>query len=280
MNICCCINEKFIEPFKVLCYSLIESQEEKIEMYLIYDSLSKKELADIRKYLNFLNITFHPVLFPEKIKKELQPLCERINPDQNLSFEIYFRLFLPELLPEVNRILYLDSDIIVQKNISNFYYFEFKNTEAVAILDIINVSDMEVSLRKRLEENLELENNMYVNSGVLLLNLENLRKSKHLSLENIIKVVKEKHIIYHDQDIINVLLKDTLFRLSNFNYNTNIYRVNIKKIFEYPILHYVTSRKPWNLEENDGPLIYLSPYLRRVKLVRLVEDSFLEDENL
>ena len=87
----------------------------------------------------------------------------------------YFRLFLPELYPQYNKVLYLDSDIIIKGDISELYNTELgTNLVAAAPDDIIQYN-------KVFQDYAELvvgvsKYQYYFNAGVLLMNLDELRK--------------------------------------------------------------------------------------------------------
>ena len=93
--------------------------------------------------------------------------------------EVYFRLLLPELLPEdVDRILYLDSDIIINQNLGTFYGTDFEGNMLIGCRDLalLNLT-VEQCLEKRSERLRPLfEEKRYINSGVLLLSIRELRR--------------------------------------------------------------------------------------------------------
>lgn len=90
-------------------------------------------------------------------------------------------------------------------------------------------------------------NEIYINAGVMLLNLGKLRKD-HMSiklLNNTIKLAEQ--IEYQDQDIINITFRGRIKEVdSKYNFaSSNVIREK-PKIKEAIIIHYTGPIKPWN----------------------------------
>lgn len=105
MNFLFCINNQYCETIKVLIYSLITYNPGCHHFYFIYSNLSlknQKELTNYTKKLGHL-ISFHKF----NVKIDSLPVN-----GINWSIEIYFRLFACYILKDVEKILYLDGDII------------------------------------------------------------------------------------------------------------------------------------------------------------------------
>lgn len=114
-----------------------------------------------------------------------------------LSPATYLRLFIPSLLPQsVEKILYLDADIIVNTNIESLFNTDISDVYLAAVEDAPNESVI-IPIDKGMP---------YFNAGVLLLNLNLLRKTDFLDKAlSFIRENKER-IFFHDQDVLNALL--------------------------------------------------------------------------
>ena len=75
----------------------------------------------------------------------------------------YYRLALPILLPNINKIIYLDGDTITLIDLKEMYDIDMDNYYYKGFLDY-------------LKDSFNPNNNLYLCSGVLLINLEELRK--------------------------------------------------------------------------------------------------------
>ena len=109
--------------------------------------------------------------------------------DWRITKQAYYRFSLGELLPNINKIIYFDTDIIVYKDLSNFYNLNF---------------DGKMILGQASYGNRNAQKHGYhrINTGVLLLNLNAMRKINFE--EKVINIIKEGHKFrYHDQTLLN-----------------------------------------------------------------------------
>ena len=112
MNISIALNKKYFVPAYVMLTSLFfNNPEESIDVYMLYSDLTSKELECLEK----LELEYNK----KKIKAMyIDPNYFSDFPEKDLKeLETFYRLLLMDLLPQdVSRILYLDVDIIVNKN--------------------------------------------------------------------------------------------------------------------------------------------------------------------
>ena len=119
---------------------------------------------------------------------------------KGLSQETYYRLELPELLPEYEKILYLDVDIIVRGDISQLYNIDISSNSIWAVREITTINyyaDL---------YNIKSPFWLFFNAWVLMMNLKKLREiNLKKSVLDFINTYNEKLIAY-DQDALNVIL--------------------------------------------------------------------------
>lgn len=187
------------------------------------------------------------------------------------STATYYRFFLADILKNYKKALYLDSDIIVKKDIYELFKIDLKDKFLAATKDIYIkiISAKDKKMKSYLSKSLKLdENTPYFQAGILLLNLEKLRKEEisKLLIYNLQNVVKKPKIV--DQCVLNYTLKNKVLYIDNrFNFDLNIQEslvkhnpfilsetLNEKEIKEYEsvrkeafIVHYAGPAKPWNL---------------------------------
>lgn len=268
MNICCTVNEKFLKSLKVLLLSLIETQIEKIDLYLINYYLTENEINEISTFSRFLDINFHLIPFPNSL---FQKLKKEVSLNDKYSIEVFFRLFIPQLLPNtISRVLFLDADTVLVREISSFYHEPFEENYAIAVKDATSKGNDE--LIKKRKEKLEMkESSIYFNAGVLLLNLDKLRKDFNFSEDNLFKVIKERDLGYHDQDILNFLLKEKVYVLLDYKFNCPPYRMTAD-LSEIAIIHYIGG-KPWDVESFKSVYYFqMAPWWGRAQLVDKFEN--------
>ena len=158
----------------------------------------------------------------------------------HITTAAYLRYFIPILKPKLNKCLYLDVDTIVLRSLNNFYNINLKNKYAAVVSDKLSVKDKNIRLQK-----FNIKN--YFNSGVMLLNLKQIRK--HNLFERFLK--ESKFSKFMDQDVLNFIFKNNVIYLQGiYNYmikNTNFQKINNKNI---TILHFAGTIKPWNIKNN------------------------------
>ena len=139
---------------------------------------------------SFLGCTFHFIEVKQEEFKEF-PISSRY------PLEIYYRLFASDLLPDtLDRILYLEVDIVVIQSLKELYNMNFEDNLYIACS---HVSENMTHLNaKRLGLN---EDVPYINTGVLLMNLVALRKQ--LNKQDILNYVNtyKKKLVLFDQDV-------------------------------------------------------------------------------
>ena len=154
----------------------------------------------IKKYENeYVNIEFVDLnYYLEKVKDKLYTRDYYTN-------TTYFRLFLPELYPQYDKILYLDSDITIVGDISELYNTDMgTNLVAAAPDDIIQYNKV---FQDYAELVVGVESyTKYFNAGVLLMNLDQLRKFKFQE-KFIYLLTTVRFSVAQDQDYLNRLCK-------------------------------------------------------------------------
>ena len=260
MNIVCCINNSYIDSLKVLLYSLSDSQVEEIDFYLVYKNLEKCEVDDIGKFCDTIDIAFYPICFPEELFNQI---CEA-HKDQTgfISFspEAFFRLFLGEVLPkEVTKVLYLDADIYVQKNISQFYKFNNPNAIFTGIPDPCMSVEQIKYLKDRYFKKIGVssENRTFINSGVMIINISLMRKNELFKSKNMIELFK-KYPDLNDQNIINKFFYSNECVFNDTKYNLNPAFFDYKNAY---IIHYMQN-KPWDDNYIEGNYNLLDAILK------------------
>ena len=132
MNILIAVNEAYMDQAKVMLTSLRYAMpKEKVKVYLFYKNIDETKIDKFKNYLYKHNhMKLEAILIDDEIIKHL-PLMA------HYSIEIYYRLLVDSILPEsVDRILWLDSDIIIKKDISKLYYANFENNYLVSCNDL------------------------------------------------------------------------------------------------------------------------------------------------
>lgn len=234
MNVLVTINSLYIDMMKDMLFSL-KKNNNNLKIYLFYEDLSSTEIDDLFKYFESENIgDLYPIYFDSSNLK--LPLNV-----SHISRETYFRLYAPFFLPnEIDRILFLDVDLICTKCIEDFYNTLFDENIFVAC-ENLDSNNYKFNRRLGLPDD-----NVYINAGVLLINLELYRS--FINIDELNKFIKDNYdiLMFHDQDIINKLFNKYI-KYADIKYN---YQINMimKNNNDSNIVHYASSKKPWFLD--------------------------------
>lgn len=246
MNILFCGDSHAQDGVLITTLSLLKNTSEELHLYILtmhlpgFKPFSKKVANFIESLLkqkntaNTLTLIDCTNLFTKQVP--LQNMKTRFTPYAML------RLFADQLQQLPDRLLYLDDDIIVRKDISQFYKQDLHNTELVGVLDYWGRFFFHNLHTKKIFD--------YLNSGVLLLNMPEI---KHTQLFSRVRALMQvKKMFFPDQSAINKLA--TKKKIAPRRYNEQ-YRLQKDTVIQHfttsfrfkPYFHILTV-KPWDVE--------------------------------
>jgi lipopolysaccharide biosynthesis glycosyltransferase len=161
-----------------------------------------------------------------------------------ISVQMYYRYLIPDIFPELDKVIYLDCDTICNGNISEMWK---TNIDEYYIAGVEDKYIIDIDYKPVIGFT---STDCYVNSGVLLMNLLKMREDKiyKLLFENTRRL--KSVIQYPDQDVINYTLKGKIKELdSHFNWATTNSIESQKNSFSHKpaiISHFTGRAKPWN----------------------------------
>lgn len=261
MNILVAINKTYFKHFIVMINSFFSNNSGNHSVYIVSNDINNEDIEQEKDKLP--NCNYYVIKFNDNLVKDAPKI-------KWWTKEVYYRLFAKEYLPkEVDRILYLDCDLIVKGNIETFYNGDFKDNYYIGSTNIHSAL-----FKKFLQiKNGAKKNSIYINTGVLLINLKLLREEQDLS--KIIPYIKRKGwlLCCPDQDIIHALYGDKILLCDGIIYNLSdraikYYKKKYKRNItlewvdeNVKIIHYIGKNKPWN-EDYKG---ILKPYYENYK---------------
>lgn len=207
MNVVYASDDNFAEIMGVSICSLFENNKDvdSLTVYILEDNISNEN----KRKLDELALTFgREIKYKsiEKVKSNLASLSQ-----QRGSLSTFSRLMLSQLLPlELERLLYLDCDTIIRKNLEQFYNQDFEGNIVCGVLDCI-------SKQHRARIGLA-ENDIYINAGMMLIDYQ---AWQHNSMDEKIRSIIQKHsgkVPYADQGIVNISLNGKI-KLVHPRYN-------------------------------------------------------------
>ncbi len=234
------VDDTYIPILTVSLQSLIDnsSKENKYIIKILYIDVSEENIAKIKKYEKE-NVEIEFINLKNRLEKVLGKLYTR----NYFSSTTYFRLFIPELYPQYDKVLYIDSDTIILIDIAELYNEEMGDNLVAAIPDGA-VQTIEV-FQEYVEKVVGvIDYNNYFNAGILLMNLAELRKYKFQE-KFLYLLEKVKFEVAQDQDYLNRLCKGRV-KLLDASWN----RMPIMGVSneQTKIIHFNLGFKPWHFD--------------------------------
>lgn len=223
-------------------------------------------LVSLLKY-NKIPDRLHIILFSDKITDrhqiKLKETFKKFKKDHQ-SFEIkeapdtyikganalqgntttYGRLFLADLLPDVDKLLYLDTDLIIQYDV--IHLLKEINNDFVLFADGCNIREYSIDRELFRDAGLDMMDKCF-NAGVLGINLKRWREINGLNL--CLETIKKypNRFISADQAVLNVTFAKDFYALGA-TINTSLYWNNKYEVLadDKKIFHFVGSPKPWD----------------------------------
>ena len=259
------VDDGYIPFLAVSLQSLIDNSSEE-HYYLIkilYTNKSEENKEKIKKYekenlsIEFVDLNY----YIEKIKDKLYTR-------DYYSKTTYFRLFIPNLYPQYNKALYLDSDIVLLEDVYDLYNIDMgDNLVAAAPDDVIQTIDVFKEYVEKVVGVASYEN--YFNAGVLLMNLDELRKF-NFQEKFIYLLDKIKFSVAQDQDYLNRLCKGRV-KIIDPNWNRMPIATEKANDGDIKLIHYNLAYKPWHFEDilyKD----YFWEYAKKTEFLDIIQD--------
>ncbi len=182
------------------------------------------------------------------ISESIKEISAHFKNVYHFSLASYYRLFIASLFPQYDKVIYLDCDLVVLGDISKLYNIELGENILGAASEQYVKSTPE--FRRYANVALGVDPDVYVNSGVLVMNLEEFRKNKIEGkfIELITKY--DFDLLDPDQAYLNYLCKDKIYLLQS-GWNNEPILTSCEG--EKNIVHYALYKKPWQYDDvKDG----------------------------
>jgi|GEM_PF-749876 len=269
-------DDNYIKYLATGLQSIIENaSQNNVYHIIILDCGIKQESIRVieRQIAGYANFTLHVVSATAFLNKHKAYFKEK----GHFTAAIYGRLFIPEICDEFDKVVYIDTDMVFSRDIAELIKLDLKDNYIAAVID----SKIEIDRRndpwwtRYFTQNLFLDiKNSYVNSGLVVFNLEMWRKFS--ISEQCIKLLADSgEFILPDQDVINIICKNKIHYLDqswnctcptkNILDNEPIIKTINQSVFlenliaEYntayngskTVLHYTSRTKPWNTPDME-----------------------------
>jgi len=254
MNILYCGNDKIEDGLLISILSLIKSVKEPLHIYVLTMRLIVEEKVylpvsdSFTAYLDSLVKKTNPDNFVVLIDTAELFYSEMPTANLNTRFTPYcmLRLFADEVLELPDKILYLDNDVVCRKSCGEFYHQDISDFEFAGVLDYYG--------RWFFRKNILRSD--YMNSGVLLMNLQMIRKTG--LLQKCRQLCAAKKMFMPDQSALNRLAVSKKAQPRRFNEQRKLQGDTVLQHFTtsfrfIPWIHTITV-KPWQIDKMHNQL--------------------------
>lgn len=249
INVAAALNSKYMRYTYVMLTSLFMNQPDVcIHVYLLHNDLTEED----KLQLTSLSEMHHNDITFLHIDKANFPI--ELPTTNEWPIEAYFRLMLLDILPsEIDRLLYIDVDMIVNKPVKELYHTDFEGKFFCVCRDMPTVFPFSDERDAIFAEHIK-GGFTYFNSGLMLWNIKALREQGYC-FEGYMNRMKELDyaVLAPDQDLLNYVHWKQLKFVDEYQYNlfsrmayrNGIHYEEVKE--ETTIVHYA-GMKPWSGE--------------------------------
>lgn len=241
------VDDAYVKYLMVTIKSMIDnmSVRHRYEIVILYSSLTEDNKNLLRTLIvSGVNIRFYNVNYLIKSKS----LYERAH----YSISMYYRILIPEIMKNYNKVLYLDSDLLIVDDVSKLYFENIDEYYVAACSNLVNKS-----MRKYTNWKFKIDYPEYFNSGVLLINAKKWKEDK-IAEKCFNYLSKYKDLVCPDQDALNVVCHGKVKYINmrwNFAWQHLVLKSDLDLIQleefekanknEKSIIHFTSGVKPW-----------------------------------
>ena len=232
-------DDNFVKYTIVSMHSMIRnaSKDFQYHVYILHTGISRSMME---KVLALKNDRFE-ISF-ENVTGYLESISDKLPIRDYYSKTTYYRFFIAEMFPAYDKAIYIDSDTVVQGDISELYLTDIKDAYVGACHEQVMVQVDEYGTY--CERVVGGSRHNFFNAGILLINCERFRTRRVLD-----KFIDYLHVynfvVTQDEDYLNLICKDHVYWLDQ-RWNTEIFGEIAYPIEEAKILHYIMTSKPWH----------------------------------
>lgn len=213
--------------------SICDNTKSFCNFYILDGGISeenKEKICELKQQFNNFSIEFFKIDTDKYFKNFIT--------ESYITMAAYYRLIIADLFPHLNKVLYLDVDIIAKGDISELYKTDLGESVLGAVRD-----QGDKQYIAKLKKNIEMDDSSnYFNSGVLLINLKKWREQNITQkLFSIEKKYRGK-LLCNDQDVLNKAFEN--------NYKMLPQKFNALTVQDDTVIrHYYSKPKPWEIKQ-------------------------------
>ncbi len=235
-------DDNFVKYTIVSLYSMIQnaSKDYHYMVYILHTEIAEETMQKVYKLANenfeirFVDTTNY-----------LKSISDKLPLRDYYSKTTYYRLFIAEMFSEYSKAVYIDSDTIVQGDISKLYMTDIKDAYVGACHEQVMIqTDV---FGTYVEKVVGVSRYNFFNAGILLINCEEFRL--HFVLDKFIDYLHYYNfVVTQDEDYLNLICKDHVYWLDQ-RWNTEVFCEISYPIEQANVLHYIMTSKPWHYSD-------------------------------
>lgn len=241
IKIALCFDANYMHMALAVVRSVLDfHNKDDLTFFFIVD-MSDTDLQALKEELSTIGVAYHVACVdPENFKN--------LSTKGHITRAAFMRLELDRTFPELDKVLYLDSDLIVTSSLSQIWNMDLTQKPLAAVANAGKDGSKRLGLSS---------NHVYFNSGVLLLDLNYFRENN--IRERAYKWLEENNSsrAFHDQDAFNVLYEDKAHTLPKrfnmqafwfrffFSANQDLQDEIAQEFKQCGVVHFSSGRKPW-----------------------------------
>lgn len=194
--------------------SILEHTDSKICFHILHDETVSEE--NKRKLKQVAHQKGDVIEFHQIDSAEFECIKDRT---QGFTIGTMFRCMLPELLPDLSKIVYLDADIFVNTDIKELWEFDICD---YCLAGVVDEGVIKFHTPNILYKYPKIDRNQYFNAGVLCMNLTKIKQIGNLRDLVVEFLVNNPEATYPDQDAFNVLFHNNILYLDS-SWNQFVY---------------------------------------------------------
>lgn len=263
------------EAYVPILYTCVQSiadcaaQENNYEIYVFHTDISSSSQAMFQQRLVRENINITFVNVASRVSGYV------LQAKQHISTETFYRFLILDILKDYEKVVYLDADMIVLRDVAELYHTQMGEHLIAAAVDPdfagqCNMKNSE--MRQYCKNTLGLENPFqYFQAGVLVFHVAQMRRE--ITVEKLLEMADTDIYRFSDQDILNIVCKDRVIYLDmSWNMIFDCNRFRWKHVIKYAphdildayenarrdpyIIHYAGFLKPWMKPDEDFGYIF------------------------
>ena len=227
--------------------SIFEYTSNPVTIHIFHDDTLTQEnkqkfLRTAQKYsqsVNFIDITKYKSLITAK----LEAISEKY------TIGTLFRMFMPDELPDLDKVIYLDVDLLVSLDIRELWDIDLENKSIAGVLDnsLLKLKPFPFSWRANMIKFINCRMDSYINAGVVVMNLRKIREAGSFIDTSINWFKRYGQFAYTpDQDAINSIFSEDIKYIDS-KFNTSDLNIEMKDC----IFHACTKGlHPWDSFRN------------------------------